>query len=244
MLLDFGPQIAYSLPRQQNRERVGEATSQVEVLPPHLEDRDEHGETRMALKETGLTGRNVQQTCERQTGLLLQPPDSMTQARDGTTLTVIPTTVGTSAAASDINVEFGSPFVIHAGVSIGQAGGGDATFNMRVFGTDGSPFKFRVLSAWGHAQGTDNQDGTLTLVHYTLDSAGAFDTATAMTDGQKMTSNVANGLIKFGVTVDVSTLIEAAAVVDAGDELVVRFLTSDATEAEEISLKILCMRIN
>ena len=197
---------------------------------------------RMALKESGLTGRNVQQTCEQQTGLLLQPSDSMTQARDGTTLTVIPTTVG-AVATSDINVEFGVPFMIHAGVSIGELSGGDATYNMRVFGTDGSPFKFRVLSVWGHAQGTDNQDGTLTLVHYTLDSAGAFDTATAMTDGQKMTSNVANGLIKFGVTVDVSTLIEAAAKVDKGDELVIRFLTSDASEAEELSIKILCMRI-
>ncbi len=197
----------------------------------------------MALTESGLTGRNVQQTCERQTGLLLQPPDSMTQERDATTLTVIPTTVGV-AASSDINVEFGSPFVIHAGVSIGQAGGGDATFNMRVFGTDGSPFKFRVLSVWAHAQGTDNQDCTMTLVHYTLDSAGAFDTATVMTDGDKMTSAIANGLTDFGQTPNTSTLIEAAAKVDAGDELVIRVLTSDASEAEEYSVKILCMRIN
>jgi len=196
----------------------------------------------MGLQESGLTGRDVTQTCERQTGLLMQPPESQVQERDGTTLTVIPTTVG-AIATSDINVEFGTPFMIHCGISAGELVAGDATYNMRVFGTDGSPFKFRVLLIWGHAQGTDAQDGTLTAVHYTLDSAGALDTATAMTDGDKMTTNVANGLMQFGMTPDTSTLIEAAAVVDSGDELVLRFLTSDASEGEEFSVKILCMRI-
>lgn len=197
----------------------------------------------MALQESGLTGTDVQQTCERQTGLLMQPPDSMTQERDGTTLTVIPTTVG-AVADSDINVEFGVPFVIHCGISAGQAGGGDATYNMRVFGTAGSPYKFRVLLAWGHAQGADNQDGTLTLVHYTLDGDGALNTATAMTDGDKATSTTQDMLMPFGMTPDTSKLINAAVLVDAGDELVLRFLTSDTTEGEEYSIKILCMRVN
>lgn len=196
----------------------------------------------MALRETGLTGRNVQQTCEGQTGLLMQPPDSMTQERDGTTLTVIPTTVG-AVDTPAVLVEFGVPFVIHVGLSIGDDGGGAITTQNRVFGTDGSPWKFRVLQTWVHCVDNDDTSMALQIYHYTLDADGALDTATAMTDAVTISEGDSD-LSSVGLTADTSQLVEAAAVVDEGEEVVVRSITGNATAGSEYSVKLLCMRVN
>ena len=196
----------------------------------------------MALKESGLTGTDVQETCERQTGLLMQPPASMTQGRDGTTLTVIPTTVG-AANDADILVEFGVPFVIHIGLSVGDAGGGAQTTQNRVFGTSGAPWKFRVLDTWMHMVDNDDTSMTLEIYHYTLDSDGALDSANSMTD----TVTLAEGdddLGDLGRVQDTSKLKNSYSVVDAGEEIVLRTITGNATQGSEYSVKLLCMRVN
>lgn len=198
----------------------------------------------MGLKETGLTGTNVQQTCERQTGLLMQPPDSMTQERDGTTLTAIPTAVG-AADSNDSNVEFGVTFAIHVGISAGDDGGADQTHNIRVFGTSGAPWKFRVLDAWAHLLSDNVETHTLEIFHYTLDAAGALSSGNAMTDEVTMNQDTSD-LMSLGRLEDVSKLIEAYAVVDAGEEIVLQVKNDGgaATDSEELSVKFLCMRVN
>ncbi|KKM01157.1 hypothetical protein LCGC14_1797250 [marine sediment metagenome] len=198
----------------------------------------------MALRESGLTGTNVRETCERQTGLLMQPPDSMTQERDGTTLTAIPTAVG-AADSKDSNVEFGIPFVIHVGISAGDDGGADQTHNVRVFGTSGAPWKFRVLDTWAHLLSDIVETHTLEIFHYTLDTAGALDTANAMTDEVTLNQDTSD-LMTLGRVEDTSKLIEAYAVVDTGEEIVLQVKNDGgaATNSEQLSVKMLCMRVN
>ena len=196
----------------------------------------------MGLREKGLTGRNVEQTCERQTGLLLQPPASMTHGRDATTGTVIPTTVG-AVDTPAVNVEFGVPFVIHIGISVGDDGGGAITVQNRVFGTDGSPWKFRVLQNWVHTVDNDDTSMSFQLYHYTLDTDGALDTATAMTDAVTISEHDSD-LSTPGITAGTSQLVEAAAVVDEGEEVVLRSITGNATAGSEYSVKLLCMRVS
>lgn len=194
----------------------------------------------MGLQESGFTGRNTTESTDSQTGLLLQNAESQTQGRDGSTQTVIPTTVG-AVAASDSNVEFGLPFVIHLGVSVGEAGGGDATYNERVFGTSGSPFKFRVLLWWLHMVDNDGADCTFSIYHYTLDSDGALDTASLMSNASKFTG--LNDSDLFGFADGTAQVVESNCIVDSGEELACRFLTSDSTVGSEYSVKVLCMRI-
>jgi hypothetical protein len=168
----------------------------------------------------------------------------MTQERDGTTLTVIPTAVG-AVDTEDSNVEFGIPFIIHMGISAGDDGGTDRTVNARVFGTSGSPWKFRVLDTWAHLLSDQVETHTLQIFHYTLDSDGALDTANAMTDEVTLDQDTSD-LIKLGRVEDTSQLIEAYAIVTAGQEVVVQVKNDGgaATESEEVSVKMLCMRVN
>jgi len=165
----------------------------------------------------------------------------MTQDRDATTGTVIPTTVG-AVDTPDVNVEFGVPFVIHIGLSVGDDGGGAITVQNRVFGTDGSPWKFRVLQTWVHCVDNDDTSMAFQLYHYTLDEDGALDTATAMTDAVTISENDSD-LSSLGITADTSQLVEAAAVVDEGEEVVLRSITGNATQGSEYSVKLLCMRV-
>jgi hypothetical protein len=108
-----------------------------------------------------------------------------------------------------------------------------------VFGTSGAPFKFRVVDYWLHQVDNDDTSATVELAHYTLDSDGALDTETTMTVVSTLDSTD-DKLENFGRTADTSKLIETAAVVDEGEEVVCEVNTA-AGAGSEFTLKIMCV---
>jgi hypothetical protein len=192
----------------------------------------------MGLTESSATGRTTTQTSDAQTGLLLQDAASQTIETDVTTTTIVPTTVG-SVDTYAVNVQFATPFLIIMGISYGDDGGNDQVHKIRVFGTSGSPFKFRVVDYWLHNVDNDDTSATAELAHYTLDVDGALDTETTMTAVEAISTNDED-LDAFGRTPGTSQLVEAAAVVDEGEEVVCEVNTA-GTGGSEFTLKIMCV---
>ena len=244
MLLDFGPQTAYSLPRQQNRERVGEATSQVEVLPPHLEARDEHGETSMSLSESGTTGRNVTQTAELQMGLLLQDPESMSQQDD-----MAATVINAGADGANSKVSFGCPFIIEVLINAEDLTG--ATTDqlsaltgspLDVFpvwdstaaaGTTGCPFKIKILDFHVVTLTENVQTATDTILIQKVDS----DLTTQTDISNALDVNVADSILVRATTMD-----QDACVIDVKENIRFDIVLGSASDDRAYKAVLTCMR--
>lgn len=186
----------------------------------------------MGLNESGLTGRDVRQTCERQLGLLLQPPESMTQLDD---------MGGTALAAnvddSNIITSFGVPFMIESVINAEETGG--ATLNNAVFDKN-CPFKIKVLLAWGIVLDETGTMGADTVQLFQGDGATS-EAFTAITDA--ISCNVDDDDL-FGLVAGTSQFDQDACVIDANESLRIQLVLANAAN-HEISIKMymLCMRV-
>lgn len=183
----------------------------------------------MALNESGLTGRDVRQTCERQLGLLMQPPESMTQLDDmgGTALAA-------NVDASNIITSFGMPFMIESVINAEETGG--ATLNNAVFDKN-CPFKIKVLLAWGVVL---DETGTMAADTVQLFQGDSSDVFTAITDA--ISCNVDDDDL-FGLVAGTSKFDQDACVIDTGESLRIQLVLANSSNHEiTVKIYILAMR--
>lgn len=186
----------------------------------------------MGLNESGLTGRDVRQTCEFQMGLLLQPPDSMTQLDDmgGTALAA-------NADDSNIITSFGCPFIIESVINAEETGG--ATLNNAIFNKD-CPFKFKILLAWGVVLDETGTMAADTVQLFRGDGASS-EAFTAITDA--ISCNVDDDDL-FGLVAGTSKFDQDAVVIDANESLRIQLVLANSSN-HEITVKVymMCMRV-
>ncbi len=192
----------------------------------------------MGLTESGATGRPLGIQGEGTTGWLRQKAVGQTASYDATTGTIVPTTVG-GVDTYLHNVQFAAPLIINVGCSVGDDGGGDQVHQMRIFGTAGCPFKLRVCDFWGHLVDSDDTSATIELAHYTLTGAGALDTETTMTDVEALAEGD-NDVMNFGRVPDTTKLIEAGAIIDEGEEIVIEVNTAAGAGSEFVLHILVC----
>lgn len=232
--LDFWVRYAYNLAY---RERDGGGNG-LDGCPPPRFFGNQRGK-RMALTESGMTGRDTQQTADVQTGLLTQNPESMTQliSREG---------VDPAAGADALNmgVSFLQPFMIEVlvnaeetgsaatGVLTALAAGGSDVFpvydSAATALTTGAPFKFQVLDVFALAldentKGTD----TVQLMHVAADGT----TETAITDAMVM--NVDDDTLIRMLTCD-----QDACVISVTENLRVDVILDNSTSTDHRAWKV------
>jgi hypothetical protein len=211
----------------------GEATVLVIVLPQHF-----YGLTRgrhMGLKETGRTGRNVNQSVDAVMGLLLQEPEGMVQS--GVTLqsTAI-------AAESIVSTQYGQPFIMaYTCIFDDLTGGRTGTLDvLDPAGTAGapngpSPFLFRIIRWWVTAGASATApEGTLTINH--LDSSSS---ANAMSEAYDL--NLDQNDVGFSAD-GAGKLIAPYDLIDAGEGLQLSVLLG-STEQADFTIYFMCMRV-
>ncbi len=200
----------------------------------------------MGLNESGITGRNVQQSAELQMGLLLQPPESMTQEAD----------MGGTDTAGDadfiaVKTSFGCPFIIECTIDTEETGGAATDVLTAVTAgesdvfpvfsssatalTTGSPFKFKVVDCVCVLLDESAASAADTIMLQRVDQDGS--TQTDITDA--MSLNIADDLL-----VRPATLNQDACVIDIGENL--RFdvvLANSSNHATCVKVFITCMRV-
>lgn len=195
----------------------------------------------MGLKESGSTGRNTTESCDPQTGLLLQDPESMTQSPTRLNSVSVP------SAESVLEIEqtsYGSTFMaVYTVMGHADSGGDTLTVDaMDPTASEGSPngpapFKFRVLRWWtltGDVAGTP--EGVLTIQH--LSSADS-PAANAMTEGFDLALHADDvGYSASGT----GKLIDPYMVVDEGEGIRLSVVLGSNEEADFI-LFLECMRV-
>lgn len=164
-------------------------------------------------------------------GLLMQPPDSMTQYDDmgGTALAA-------NADDSNIKTSFGMPFIIESVINAEETGG--ATLNNAVFDKN-CPFKIKVLLAWGVILDETGTIGTDTVQLYRGDGAES-EAFTAITDA--ISCNYDDDDL-FGLVAGTSQFDQDACVIDEDESLRITLTLQDSSN-HEITVKVymLCMR--
>jgi hypothetical protein len=196
------------------------------------------GKNRMGLKESGWTGRNVTESIDGVTGLLLQNPESIVQSPAGLDDTDLP-------SEQEIEIEqtqYGQPFVMAYTVLAHADAGGD-TLTVALMDPAGTadtpngpaPFMFRVLRWWtrtGDVAGTP--EGVMTINH--LSSASA---ANAMTNSFDIALNADD--IGFDAS-GTGQLIDPYDVVDAGEGIQLSIVLG-ANEEADFTIFFECMRV-
>lgn len=163
----------------------------------------------MGLTESGMTGRDTQQTADTQTGLLTQNPESLTQL-----VTRAGVDPAAGADALNMGVSFLQPFMIEVLINAEETGGAATTVltALAAGGSDvfpvydstatalttGAPFKFQVLDVFAMAldENTKNASDTLQL----LNVVAAGTSGGAITDA--MSLNVDDDTLVRMATID------------------------------------------
>lgn len=185
----------------------------------------------MGLSESSTVGRSTSQSSEAVMGLLLQDPESQTQA---------PSMDGGSDPGAEtavaVKVTFSTPFLIevvcHGAETNGQ------THNFSVFNKD-CPFKLRVVSFWGvvlDETGTIAGD-TVQLQRGDGASGESFTNITNTVD-----CNVSDDVM-FGVVHGTDQFFQDEAVIDTDESLRIQMVLVDSTDHNvAVKLFILCAR--
>lgn len=183
----------------------------------------------MAFSLTRRHGRDLEiEQIDILTGLMLQDPQNQTQEEDmgGTAL---------AANVDDINgkTSFGTPFIIETVLNAEETGG--ATLNHAVFDKD-SPFKFKVLLAWGVVLDETGTMAADTVQLFRGDGASS-ESFTAITDA--ISCNVDDDDL-FGLVAGTSQVDQDAAVIDADESLRIQLVLANSSN-HEITVKVFIM---
>ncbi|KKN80417.1 hypothetical protein LCGC14_0330100 [marine sediment metagenome] len=192
----------------------------------------------MGLQESGATGRNVTESIDAVTGLLLQNPEGMVQSG----VTLQSTAIAADDAESIVSTQYGQPFIMAFTVVMDDLTGG-RTSTLDVLdpaGTAGtpngpSPFLFRVIKWWVTAGASATApEGTLTINH--LDSASA---ANAMSEAYDL--NLDQNDVGFSAD-GAGKLIAPYDLVDEDEGLQLSVLLG-STEQADFTIYFMCMRV-
>jgi hypothetical protein len=165
------------------------------------------------------------------TGLMLQDPAHQTQQED----------MGGTALAANVDAingktSFGTPFIIESVINAEETGG--ATLNYAVF--DGnSPFKFKVLLAWGVVLDETGTMAADTVQLFQGDGA-ASESFTAITEA--IDCNVDDDDL-FGLVAGTAQYDQDAAVIDENESLRIQLALANSSNHEiTVKVYILAMR--
>ncbi len=192
----------------------------------------------MGLKESGHTGRDVQESVDSVTGLVLQPPEGTTQSH----VTLQSTVIAADDAETIVSTQYGQPFIMGYTVVLDDlTGGRTATLNvMDPAGTSGtpngpSPFLFRVLKWWVTAGASATApEGTLTINHLsTASAANAMSEAFDLDLDQNDVGYSASGAGKLVAPYDL---------IDTGEGIQLSVLLGSA-EQSDFTIYFMCMRV-
>jgi len=192
----------------------------------------------MSLDEVGYTGRDTTESCDDMTGLMLQNPQSMTQAAAGLDSASLP-----SESAIEIEqTTYGQPFIAAYTVMAHADAGGD-TLTIALMdpaGTAGTPngpapFKFQVLRWWVKAGDVAaTPEGLMTIQH--LSSASAASSMSAQYDLNLDADDV-------GYTADGAIeLVDPYHIIDTGEGIQLSVVLG-ANEEADFEIYFLCMRV-
>jgi hypothetical protein len=192
----------------------------------------------MGLKESGWTGRDVTESVDGVTGLLLQNPESIVQSAAGLDDTSLPAEQGIEIEQT----QYGQPFVMAFTVLAHADAGGD-TLTIALLDPAGTastpngpaPFKFRVLRWWVRAGDVAAApEGVMTINH--LDSSSS---ANAMSEGFDLNLDADNiGYSASGT----GQLIDPYDVVDAAEGIQLSIVLGGDEEAD-FTIFFECMRV-
>ena len=194
----------------------------------------------MGLKETGWSGRNVTESVDGVTGLLLQNPESMIQSPAGLDDTDLP-----AEGVGEIErTQYGQPFMAaYTCLAHAEAGGNTITIDvMDPTGTANTengpaPFKFRVLRWWVRAGDVATApEGTLTIQHL---SSAATPVASAMSEAFDL--NLDQDDLGYSAS-GTGQLIDPYDVVDADEGIRLSILLG-ANEEANFTIFFECMRV-
>ncbi len=192
----------------------------------------------MGLRESGHTGRDVTESVDGVTGLLMQNPEGMVQSG----VTLQSTAIAADDAETIVSTQYGQPFIMGFTCVLDDlTGGRTATLNvLDPAGTANtpngpSPFLFRVLKWWVTAGASATApEGTLTINH--LSSASA---ANAMSEAFDL--NLDQNDVGFSAS-GAGQLIAPYDLIDAGEGLQLSVLLG-STEQADFTIYFMCMRV-
>jgi hypothetical protein len=192
----------------------------------------------MGLTESGWTGRNVTESPDGVTGLLLQNPEGIVQKH----LTLQSTAIAADDTESIVSTQYGQPFIMgYTVIADDLAGSRTATIDvLDPAGTADtpngpSPFLFRVIKWWITAGASaTTPEGVLTINHLsTASAANAMSEAFDLAVNQNDVGFSASGAGK---------LIAPYDLVAAGEGLQLS-IALGSTEQADFTIYFMCMRV-